>query len=177
MKKLIIGILALFLSFSVLAERPANDGIKKAYLGFGGSAFRFDDGTDSIRPINVYGRLGYDWVKWFGIGIEGSTTLGKDDIESFPGVDFSVSTTFLYLKFGLPVTAKSKIYLMAGPSQVKLKASNGAASISADDDDVGVGLGYEHNFDTYGFTIDYVQYYNKNNVDVGAVNIGLIGYF
>jgi len=177
MKKLIIGILALFLSFSVLAERPANDGIKKAYLGFGGSAFRFDDGTDSIRPINVYGRLGYDWVKWFGIGIEGSTTLGKDDIDSIPGVDFSVSTTFIYLRFSIPVTPKSKIYLSSGPSQVKLKASGGGASASVDDDGLGGAIGYEHNFGTYGFTVDYTQYYNKNNVDVGAVNIGLIGYF
>jgi hypothetical protein len=177
MRKLIVGILALFLSFSVLAERPRDDGIKKAYFGFGGSVFRADDGTDSIQPLNVYGRLGYDWVSWFGIGIEGSTTISKDDIDSLPGVDFSVSTTFVYLRFGIPVASKSKIYLMAGPSRVELRASGGGASASVDDDDIGIGLGYEHNFDGYGFTVDYIQYYDNNNVDVGAVNIGLIGYF
>ena len=66
---------------------------------------------------------------------------------------------------------------MAGPTRVELKGSGGGASASEDDDDIGVGLGYEHNFDTYGFTVDYVQYYDKDNVDVGAVNIGLIAYF
>jgi hypothetical protein len=177
MRKLIVGILALFLSFSVLAERPRDDGIKKAYFGFGGSVFRADDGTDSIQPLNVYGRLGYDWVSWFGIGIEGSTTISKDDIDSLPGVDFSVSTTFVYLRFGIPVASKSKIYLMAGPSWVDFEGNSVDHSTLLDDDDIGIGLGYEHDFDGYGFTVDYIQYYDKNNVDVGAVNIGLIGYF
>ena len=177
MRKLIVGILALFLSFSVLAERPRDGGIKKAYFAFGGSAFNFDDGTDSVQQLNIYGRLGYDCVSWFGIGIEGSTTLGKDDIDSLPGVDFSVSTTFVYLRFGIPVGSKSKIYLSSGPSRVKLKASGGGASASVDDDGLGGAIGYEHNFGTYGFTVDYTQYYNKDNVDVGAINLGLIGYF
>jgi hypothetical protein len=174
MKKLIVGILALFLSFSALAERPRDDGVKKAYLGFGGSVFNFDDGTDTIKPINVFGRLGYDWVSWFGIGIEGGTSVVKD---KFSGVDFGVSTTFIYLRFGIPVATKSKIYLMAGPSRVDLKGTAGGVSASVDDDDIGVGLGYEHYFESYGFTIDYIQYYDNNNVDVGAVNIGLVGYF
>ncbi len=175
MSKLLAGFLALFLSFCAMAERPAvrvsnND----TYLALGVSSIRLSDSVDSVSPFNVYGRLGYDFNRYIGIGFEGGGTLLEDD---FQDIDFGITTLFGYLRLAAPIGDKSKIYAMVGPANVKLKASIGEGSISVDDDDTAYGIGFERDLDGYGFTIDYISYYSNQGVDVEALSIGLIGYF
>jgi len=175
MSKLLAGFLVLLLSFTAMAERPAaRVSNKNAFLAFGVSSVRLSDSTGSVSPFNVYGRLGYDFNRYIGIGFEGGGTLLEDDFQS---VDFGINTLFGYLRLVAPIGDKSKIYAMVGPANVRLRASTGAGSLSVDDDDTAYGIGFEREFDGYGMTIDYISYYSNQGVDVEGLSIGLIGYF
>jgi len=175
MSKLLAGFLVLFLSFTAMAERPAaRVSNNNTYLAFGVSSVRLSDSVDSVSPFNIYGRLGYDFNRYIGIGFEGGGTILEDD---FQDVKFGINTLFGYLRLIAPIGNKSKIYAMVGPANVKLKASTGSGSLSVDDDDTAYGIGFERELDGYGFTIDYIKYYDNQGVDVEGFNIGLIGYF
>ena len=185
MRKLIVGILALFLSFNAMAERPApRVSNNKAYFALGVSSVRASvNSLGNVSPFNVYGRLGYNFTRYIGIGFEGGGTLLEDEIQGFDAsgnlvsVDFGINTLFGYLKLMAPIGDKSKIYAMVGPANTELKVSDGSSSIKLDDDDTAYGIGFERDLDGYGFTIDYIKYYDDQGVDVEGINIGLIGYF
>ncbi len=101
MSNLLTGFLALFLSFSAMAERPAaRVSNKNAYLALGVSSVRLTESVGSVSPLNIYGRLGYDFNRYIGIGFEGGGTLLEDDFE---GVDFGINTLFGYLRFIAPI--------------------------------------------------------------------------
>jgi len=175
MSKLLAGFLVLFLSFTAMAERPApRVSNKNTYLALGVSSVRLSESAGSVSPFNVYGRLGYDFNRYIGIGFEGGGTLLEDDFQT---IDFGINTLFGYVRFIAPIGDKSKIYAMVGPANVKLQASAAGGSISVDDDDTAYGIGFEREFDGYGMTIDYMSYYSNQGVDVEGLSIGLIGYF
>jgi hypothetical protein len=170
MNKLIAGFLALIISFAATAqgEKP------KAYWSLGGSLLTFDDGVDSIKPVQVFGRLGYDFNDYIGVGIEGGFSLIEDEVA---GVDFDVTTTFLYLRGSVPIGDNSKLYALIGPTSVEITGSLGGISISADDDDTGIGFGYEKSWDTYSILVDYIIYNDNSGVDVSAINLGFVKHF
>ncbi len=170
MNKLIAGIFTLLISFAATAqeEKP------KAYWSLGGSLLTFDDGVDSIEPIQVFGRLGYDFNANFGIGVEGGFSLIDDDIG---GVDFDVTTIFFYLKGSIPVGDDAKIYALIGPTNVEVTGSLGGFSLSADDDDTGIGFGFEKVIDSYSISVDYIIYNDNSGVDVDAINLGFAKRF
>jgi len=165
MKKIIAGILTLLLSFAVSAQEGP-----RTYWTLGGSLMTYEVGSVSLEPINVFGRLGYDFNENIGIGFEGSFSMLEDD---FLGLDWSITTTFIYLKASMPVGDDAKIYAMIGPSNVELSASSGGASGSADDSDTGIGFGFE----TGSYTVDYINYYDKNGETFSAINLGFVNYF
>ena len=169
MKRLVAGILTLMLSFGATA-----DSHEKWYLGLGGAVVNFDDGVDSVTPLNAYLRLGWDFSRYVGIGIEGGTSLIKDD---FAGVNFAVNTGLVYVRGIVPVGNKSKIYALVGPARVELKGTQGNSVARVDDDDTAWGIGFETALESYSFNINYIKYYDNLGVDVGAINFGLVGYF
>ena len=168
-KKLISAIFLLMVSVSAYAQ----DG-PRAYWAGGGSLMTFDDGFDEVKPINIFGRIGYDFNANFGVGGELSVSLIEDDIG---GVDFSVTTTFLYLKAGIPVGDGGKLYAMFGPTNVELTGSAGGFSASADDDGTGVGFGFAKDLGSNSVSVDYINYYDDNGVEVYAFNLAYVSYF
>ncbi len=169
MNKLIAGILTLIISFAATAQEAP-----RVYWTLGGSLLTFDDGVDSIDPTQVFGRLGYDFNAYFGIGVEAGFSLIDDEIG---GVDFDVSTIFFFLKGSIPVGDDAKIYAMIGPTDVELTGSLGGISISADDDDTGIGFGFEKAIDSYSISVDYIVYNDNSGVDVTAINLGFAKRF
>jgi hypothetical protein len=165
MKILATAILALLISFTASAQDEPH-----AYWSLGGSLLTFDDGFDSIEPKQVFGRLGYEFNANFGIGFEGGFSLIEDELF---GLDYDVSTTFFYLRGSVPIGSGSKLYAMIGPTNVELTGSVGGFSISADDDDTGIGLGFERDLGTSSFFVDYIRYNDDEGVDVYAINLGL----
>jgi opacity protein-like surface antigen len=181
MKKvfLFIGTIGLFFSISALAEE---DGTRAPGAGpnyaFGGGFLTFDDGQDTISPTQLVARIGYDINENFGVGGEIGFSLLKDSIGN---VDFDVTTTFLYLKGGIPIQEDAKIYAMIGSTNTKLTGSASVggitASASADDNDTGFGFGFEKSFGRNGFAVDYVKYNDNEGVDVHSINLLYTGRF
>lgn len=169
MKKITTAIFLLLFSLSVSAQEGP-----RSYAAFGGSLMTFEEGSDSVEPINIFGRIGHDFNENIGIGFEGSFSLIEDD---FLGIDYSVTTLFLYLKASLPVSSTAKVYAMIGPSNVELTGSLFGFSASTDDSDTGVGFGFENRLDSYSISVDYINYYDDFDVDVNAINVGLTTYF
>jgi len=177
MKKMIVGILFLFVPFAVTAQEGP-----RAYWGAGGALMTLDDGFDSFEPFNAFGRVGYDFNAYIGVGAEVSFSLIEDDVA---GIDFSVDTRFFFLKGSLPIGDGAKLYAMIGPSNVELTGSSGGFSVSLDDSDIGIGFGFEKSFnDSFGISVDYIIYYDDStfdgfalDVDANAINVGVVGYF
>jgi len=145
-----------------------------AYASVGGGLLKFDDGFDTVKPKQVVLRIGYNFNEYIGLGYEGGFSLIKDELYN---VDFDVKTTFLYLKGSFPISETSFVYLLAGPTNVKLTGSDRGVSVSSDDDDTGTGVGFETRLNTARLFVDYITYYDKDGVDVHSLNIGAAFYF
>ena len=169
MKKIIAGVLASLISFAATAQESP-----RTYWTLGGSLLTFDDGFDTINPIQVFGRLGYDFNANIGIGAELGFSLIEDEVF---GVDFDVTTTFFYVKGSIPIGDDAKFYAMIGPTNVELTGSAGGFSASIDDDDTGIGFGYEKALGTSSFSVDYIIYNDNSGIDVNAINLGYVNYF
>lgn len=120
----------------------------------------------------MFGRLGYDFNANIGVGVEGGFSLVEEELF---GVDYSVTTVFFYLKGSIPIGDGSKIYAMVGPTNTELTGNFGSFSVSADDDDTGIG--FEKALGSSSFSVDYIIYNNNSGVDVSAINAGYISYF
>jgi hypothetical protein len=145
-----------------------------AYASIGGGLLKFDDGFDTVKPKQVVFRIGYNFNEYIGLGYEGGFSLIKDELYN---VDFDVKTTFFYLKGSIPISETSSVYLLAGPANVKLTASDSGVSVSADDDDTGKGIGFETRLDSARLFVDYISYYDKDGTDGHSFNIGAAFYF
>jgi hypothetical protein len=156
---------------TISAQSRAAEG---GYGAFGGGLLTFDDGFDKVKPKQLVGRLGYNFNDYVGIGFEGGFSLIEDELF---GVDFDVSTLFFYLRGSAPVSDTSSIYVLFGSTNVELTGSSGRTSLSADDDDTGIGFGFETELDTVSLFVDYITYFDDDGVDVNSINIGVVGYF
>lgn len=158
---------ALLLSTSASAENWYIDG--------GAGFIKFDDGTDSISPTNVYLRGGYRINQYFNLGLESSTTVSSDQIPSAPGVDFSVDAVTLYVRGGLPVNESIWIYAQLGRTNTKLTGEFQGVKVSEDNNDTMYGVGAEIDLglkSTY-LALNYSAYNNNDGVDVTAFNLGV----
>ena len=169
MKKLLV--LASVLLFSVSSQLRASEG---AYGAVGGGLLTLDDGFDEVKPKQLFGRLGYNFNDYVGIGFEGGFSLIEDEIS---GVDFDVTTIFFYLRGSVPVGENSSVYVLVGPTDVELTGSAGGTSVSVDDDDTGIGFGFETPLESVSFFVDYITYFDDDGVDVTSINLGVVSYF
>ena len=163
MKNIIFGVLFIFLSFPLHAS--------DTYMTIGGGFLSFDDGLDTLNPTQVIGRFGHDFNDHIGFGLEAGFSLLEDELL---GVDYDVSTVFLYLKGSLPVSDDSKIYLMFGPANTELTGTLSGISASVEDNDTALGFGFESSSKTSSFSIDYINYNDNDGVDVNAINLGYV---
>lgn len=169
MKSLLIASFTLLFSLaSTVYAAPST------YWSVGGGALTFDDGFDTVEPIQLFGRFGHDFNPNFGIGAEVGVSLVEDKLY---GLDYDVTTSFLYVKGSLPMGNNSKVYAMAGPTNVELTGSLGSVSASVSDDDLGLGFGYEKQFNNHAISVDYILYNDEDGADVYSINIGYVNYF
>ena len=121
------------------------------YAAFGGGLLTFDDGADEVKPKQLAGRFGYQINDYIGLGFESGFSLIEDELF---GLDWDVTTTFLYLRGSLPVSEQASIYFLVGPTDVSVTGSRGIFSGTADDDDTGTGFGFETRLDTVSLYLD-----------------------
>ena len=172
MKKLIATILTLFISFTATAQEGSG-----FYMSAGGSFPSADDGTTSIDPINIYVRVGYDFNDYVGIGIEGNNSLIEDDVLS--SISYGINSYTAYLKGSIPIGERIRLNAIIGRSNVELTETFLFVLTGYTEDyDTARGIGIEYSFGPKNsLTADYINYYDKNGVDISAFNIGYTGYF
>ncbi len=167
MKKTLLLVSSLLLSSSAFAQNWYVDG--------GAGFVKFDDGTDSISPTNVYLRGGYQFNQYFNVGLESSVTVSSDQIPAAPGVDFDVSATTFYIRGGVPVSDSVWLYGQIGRTKTELTGEYLGVKVSEDDTDTMLGVGAEINLgsDRTYLAVNYAAYNNNDGVDATALNLGV----
>lgn len=157
----------LLLSTSAFAE--------KWYVDGGAGFIKFDDGTDTLSPTNIYLRGGYQFNQYFNIGLESSTTVSSDQLSDFPGIDFDVDAVTFYVRGGVPVTAGIWVYAQLGRTNTELTGEYLGVQISEDNNDTMYGLGADVDLGSKNLylALNYSMYNNNDGVDVTAFNLGL----
>ena len=171
MKKMIAGILIFLISFAATAREGSG-----FYMSAGGSFPSADDGTTSIDPINIYVRVGYDFNDYVGIGIEGNNSLIDDDV--FSSISYGINLYTAYLKGSIPIEERIRLNAIIGRSNVELTETFSFILTGYEEDyDYTRGIGIEYSFGSKNsLTVDYIDYYDKNGVDIRAFNSGETGY-
>lgn len=147
------------------------------FIGGGGALVSFDDGTNDVRPTNVFFRGGLSIIEYLDVGIEVSSTLISDDLS---GVDFDVDTSLVYIKGNLPINDDFKLYALIGRSNVELTGNLSNVSVSRDGNDTGYGFGFEYDFNnSLSLSADYIRYFDDSSIDLtsDALNVGVIYRF
>ncbi|MCP4487967.1 MAG: porin family protein [Gammaproteobacteria bacterium] len=147
------------------------------FVGGGGGLMTLEEPPYSpADPINGFLRGGLSLSEHFDIGIEKSISLIEDEVDS---IDYSVDTTFIFVKANLPVSEDTKLYLMLGSSDVDLTLGFGDG-FSLTGGDKGTGFGFGAQFDqsdNSAFSIDYIKYYDEADITIDSLNFGYTSYF
>lgn len=166
-KHLVLFTLALLFNTSAYAQNWYVDG--------GAGFIKFDDGTESISPTNLYIRGGYQFNQYFNIGLEASTTISSDQIDSLPGVDFDVDAVTFYVRGGVPVNESIWLYGQIGRTNTELTGEFQGIEVSEDDNDTMFGFGVDVDLGSSGtyLALNFSKYNNNDGVDVNAFNLGV----
>jgi len=144
------------------------------YVDGGVGFVKFDDGSDSISPTNLYIRGGYQFNQYFNAGLESNVTIASDSVDYAPDVEFDVDTFTLYIRGGVPVSEGVWLYGQIGRTNTELTAEYLGTEISDDDNDTMFGFGAEIDVgsgNTY-LSLNYSMYNNNDGVDVTGINLG-----
>lgn len=162
-----------FAALTMLAiSVPAN--AQGSYWGIGLSIMELEDAVgDSIEPANLYGHIGHDFNRHFGLESQASFTLRND---SLGGVDWYTSVFGFYLKGGIPLSNVADLYVLGGVSRVELTADLGFGTVSDDEFGSSYGLGVDLALteDTEVF-VRYMNYLEEDGLfsKVTGLNVGL----
>lgn len=176
MKRILLICLLAILPYSVSHAQPG------WFFGVGGGFVSFDDNVDTVEPVNLVLRGGLALNEWIEIGVEAGNTLADDDVS---GVDYTVDTTFIFIKANLNLSDRTRIYAMIGKSSVEITSSAGGTSLGFDDGDTGIGFGAQFTLSpNSSYFVDYTSYYDDDQFDgipgdvtVDGLNIGYLSYF
>ncbi|MBZ8142680.1 hypothetical protein CLD22_22635 [Rubrivivax gelatinosus] len=127
----------------------------------------------------VRGFLGYEVHP--NIALEAMFAIGVADDRVGPAFDYvrlKLENSYgLYIKPKVNVTEKLELFARVGYAESKFKATRRGYGSSTDSDgDVSFGVGLKYTFakNTYG-AVDYMRYYDKDDLKVNGVTLG-IGY-
>ena len=165
----------LIISISLFFCSPAS--ARDWYIDGGVGILEFDDSSDAVSPTNLYFRGGYQFNKYFNIGLESNFTVSPDQAAVAPGVDFEVDTLTFYGRAGVPVNRYLWVYGQLGRTNTELSKSSSGGSNSEDNNDTMYGFGaevYPFNKPVY-IALNYSSYNDNGGVNVTALNLG-VGY-
>jgi hypothetical protein len=185
MKKIILGTILAAASTGLLAQSSsvasketgfyAELGFAQAYYSESNDAYNFNNSMAVLKA-------GYSINKYIAVEVMGAGNLSTANF-NVGSTRFSAKVSDAYGgygKFSLPVNDDLSFFVRLGVTSatVSATASNGSRTASAwsSGSDFSYGGGVQFNFtkEIYG-QIDYMSYYNKNNITVTAPSIS-IGY-
>lgn len=101
------------------------------------------------------------------------------------GIDYDVDTWFIFVQANIVMNSGTKLYCMAGRSEITITSTSGPFDIEDDDTGTayGVGLQFPGGGKSYE-AIDYINYYDRIEFDdtpaslvVDGINFSYITYF
>jgi len=144
--------------------QAAND--LTTYVGIHFGSGEADDGFDEVDVDYGMFRLGI--MPTDNTALEYRIGTGTSD-DKLNGVSFEVENIYgLYGLYHYYFSENSSVYGVAGFSKVSLKASLGDASTQFDENGFSYGVGAE----LYGFNLEYMQYLDTTDLEVGVFAIG-----
>ncbi len=175
--KLIVATLFTVLSTGVMAQESASKETGYyAELGLGQAYFKQGDTNFNNTMAEI--KVGYSFSKYIAAEVLLGNNLNSSDINyNGTNVNAKISSAYGgYGKFSLPVNDGFSLFVRLGVTDARLNASSNLGSDWSSGFDFSYGGGAQFNFtkEIYG-QIDYMSYYNKNNVSVAGPSISL-GY-
>lgn len=176
-KKLLVAALLTVAGTSAMAQAQAN---KESgfYAEFGlAQAYYKEPAANFNNTLGVL-KAGYSINKYVAAEVMAAGALNSANFNiGSTNVNAKVSSAYgAYGKFSLPIEDKFSLFVRLGVTSATVDASSRYGSAWSSGSDFSYGAGAQFNFtkDVYG-QVDYMSYYNKNNITVQAPSIS-IGY-
>jgi opacity protein-like surface antigen len=171
------------LSFFCLLYGAAASAANQTY--FGAQYAQIDEGEFDLAPTAGVFRVGSMTDQGYGYEFRLGTGLSSDDttenIPPFGDVDIDLEIDSM---FGIYLLAEgnagnASIYGIIGYTQVDYTIEFQAGALTEDesDDESDFSYGFGANIgssDKVRFNIEYMQYIDKNDVDVSAISLGIV---
>lgn len=178
MKLRVLGAMACAL---MAGNALAEDSYPKGYGGIGYLLAEYEEeGVDDELQVGaLFGQVGVKVNPY----VAGELRLGigvADDTAEVYGVPVNMelkTIAGIYAKAGLPNQTPIYPYIVAGVSSIELEASassgNRSASVSDSGSDVSYGVGANIELtDRFAANVEYMQYYDKDGVELSGLSFG-----
>ncbi len=182
MKK-IIGALAIPLIGLGAASAHAEN---TAYLSAGYGHHEQNDrffGDDRFETGDFIAKLGGRVTSWFGVELRAGTTVNsnEDELRAYPGVDGEYAIEYFYgayAKLGWANASVFTPYVIGGYTEGKeqLDTRFGDEDQMFYDSSYGAGVDMDLN-DSLGLNLEYMFYYDKDNVTVKGPSVSAVWKF
>jgi opacity protein-like surface antigen len=178
-KKLLVAALLAVSGTGAMAQAQANKdsgfyaelGLVQAYYNQSNPSVNFNNSMAAIKA-------GYNINKYAAAEVMAAGNLDSANFNyGSTNINAKVSNAYgAYGKFSLPIEDKFSLFVRLGVTSATVDASSRYGSAWSSGSDFSYGAGAQFNFtkDVYG-QVDYMSYYNKNNITVQAPSIS-IGY-
>lgn len=161
-----------------LAAAPAiaNDmyksGMGSLYAGLNYTFFNLEDDSDDADVGALSAKVGALATPYF--GVEARAGFGVDD-DRVNGIDYSVDNFFGgYATLNLANESPATPYVIFGLTRVELEAEGPFTTVTDDDSDFsyGIGVNVEMAPQVSG-NLEYMRYYDKDDVTVDGLGLGV----
>ena len=134
---------------------------------------------EEFSPTALLLQGGVDLHKYLALDVRVGTGI-TDGKRVNLGVERTVGINTVYggyLKFQTG-NVNMNPYILLGYTQAELELSNGSTTTDVDDSGVSYGLGIEGALsDSESINLEYVQYYDEDNITIGGIGIGITSRF
>ncbi|BES72722.1 hypothetical protein RE428_37400 [Marinobacter nanhaiticus D15-8W] len=178
MKLRVLGAMACAL---MAGHAMAEEGFPKGYAGIGYLLAEYEEeGIDDSFDVGaLYGQAGVNVNPYVAGELRLGVGVGDDTTEVYgASVDVELKTLAgLYGKVGLPNQTPIYPYVVAGISHIEIEASASSGyrsatfSDSGSDESYGIGANLDL-ADRFAVNVEYMQYYDKEGVEIAGLSIG-----
>ncbi len=150
------GLLSLTLHSHAFADNYAGISYSNSRIGF----------ISAANVGGIHGKFGSDIADYMQIELRIGAGIDNDDGFGQVGIESLVGT---YIRLGLD-TEKFYPHLLLGYTELDLETRFGN---SGGDSDISYGLGVDYSItDDWDINLEYIIYYDKDNVDVRSASFG-----
>ena len=162
---------------------PVNQALaQNFYVGGGISAIEYSESgiSDDADLTALYGRVGTKFNDYLSAEIRAGFGIDDDEVEAF-GVDIDTELENfygVYLRGGIPTNSIAYPYVVLGYTRGEIEASVPGFSLSESESDVSYGVGLDLNLtDRVTLNLEYINYLDKDDVEIDGFNIGAVWLF